>query len=969
MKQKHRLKGNWLLLEENRKPKYGLRKFSIGVVSCFLGCAIYFGFVGGITVHAQENTPVDTTEVSTIPETVNIIEETPTNEEVATDKETFINGETRLQPNHETVENNDSSEGLAETVSSETEVTEINPEVSEKPLTSVEEERSAELVTQPISTLEERASDDMEEESLVEEKNDDSLKKEGKISYSGLEDSDIDPVISEPNNARLDWIATAPEGLGFDPDKERFTIGIIDYDNTYATAVDNHSTYKKQTDKDYYITVSVDSIHKKERSEDVYITVFDKATGGTKVGSTVISVGDIDKAIPGTKHTEKTGKGDIELSVSYTKSSSGAVLNIKYPQRFNNGQNHPYITSAFDAVVPSKVGNHSDQIQYRVPSISSLSTYYALKGKNGQPDTILASYKNIGLEGSEYTMSDKREIAGFDLSEEPENKTIILSERYVDGKTYLDYAPTGSSLNVYKNSGKGIVTVRAITAVGTAGDGIVKILKADINNYDVNDLDNTDMWEPMYESEVLAPGEWGTTGNSNFHAGHPLGGFNDGFNVHYKILNSFARLDKEPVYYYTPQGIVRVHYIDKDGNVIKDLVSAKTDGTTKTATAKDVADVNDPTKVLGTVEYNFNKAGSSYDVSTPEYQPDKIEAQDGSIYYYVTTTPETITSSAETPAEEAIIGPNGEIIGEDIPSTMYEDIDADTDIVTVVQPDGTRDSFLYKRKNTLARGTVKSAMLHDVTHVYAKGGHVEVKYFTLDEDGNVGQPLSGSVEDLADRKTVSETEKDTVWGKPGTEYSTADLRPSIIIDDQGNKWELVADRTNGDPEEGVVGSDVTKVINYYYTLVKNGDVIVHYINEAGETIKGDVVDTPKTSTGTEYDTTDNKPTRIVTEDGRTYELVPEKTAGEETGKVTEGTTEVTYVYREVIEDKPVLPTTPTPPEQPENPVSLKSHTIPDTTKVATVLPQTGDTTNVAGVFGGLVVSLGAMLALFRKKRS
>ena len=101
MKHKHKLKGNWLLLEENRKPKYGLRKLSIGVVSCFLGCAIYFGFGGGITVHAQENTPVDTTEVSTIPETVNIIEETSTNEEESTDKETFINGETRLQPNHE----------------------------------------------------------------------------------------------------------------------------------------------------------------------------------------------------------------------------------------------------------------------------------------------------------------------------------------------------------------------------------------------------------------------------------------------------------------------------------------------------------------------------------------------------------------------------------------------------------------------------------------------------------------------------------------------------------------------------------------------------------------------------------------------------------------------------------------------------------------------------------------------------
>ncbi|EDT14198.1 MucBP domain-containing protein [Clostridium perfringens] len=937
MKHKHKLKGNRLLLEENRKPKYGLRKLSIGVVSCFLGCAIYFGFGGGITVHAQENTPVDTTEVSNIPETVNIIEETPTNEEEPTDKETFINGETSLQPNHETVENNDSSEGIVETVPSETEVTETNAEVSEKPLTSVEEERSAELVTQPVSTLEERASDDMEEESLVEEKDDDSLKKEGTISYSGLEDSDIDPVISEPNNARLDWTATAPEGLGFDPDKERFTIGIIDYDSTYSAGVDNHSTYKKQTDKDYYITVSVDSIHKKERSEDVYITVFDKATG-TKVGSTVISVGEVDKAIPGTKHTEKSGKGDIELSVSYTKSSSGAVLNIKYPQRFNNGQNHPYITSAFDAVVPSKVGNHSDQIQYKVPSISSLSTYYALKGENGQPDTILASYKNTGLEGSEYTMSDKREIAGFDLSEEPENKTIILSERYVDGKTYLDYAPTGSALNVYKNSNKGIVTVRAITAVGTAGDGIVKILKADINNYDVNDLDNTDMWEPMYESEVLAPGEWGTTGNSNFHAGHPLGGFNDGFNVHYKILNPFLRLDKEPVYYYTPQGVVRVHYIDKDGNVIKDLVSAKTDGTTKTASATNVADVNDPTKVLGTVDYNYNKANTSYDVSTPEYKLDKIEADDGSIYYYTETKTATNTESTET--------------------------------VTVAHLDGTSDSFSYKTVDAPTAGTVDSATLYDITYVYEKGGNVEVKYFTLDEDGNVGQPLSGSVEDLADRKTVSETEKDTVWGKVGTEYSTADLRPSIIIDDQGNKWELVADRTNGDPEEGFVESDVTKLVNYYYTPVKTGDVIVHYINEEGKTIKEDAVDTPETSTGTAYDTTDNKPTRIVTEDGRTYELVPTKTVGDETGEVVEGRTEVTYVYREVKEEKPIVPpTTSTLPEQPTNPVPPKTQTPPETTNVATRLPKTGEVTNanVAGVFGGLLVILGALLTRVAQK--
>lgn len=54
------------------------------------------------------------------------------------------------------------------------------------------------------------------------------------------------------------------------------------------------------------------------------------------------------------------------------------------------------------------------------------------------------------------------------------------------------------------------------------------------------------------------------------------------------------------------------------------------------------------------------------------------------------------------------------------------------------------------------------------------------------------------------------------------------------------------------------------------------------------------------------------------------------------------------------------------------PSDTKQSTKTNTTKSAspkTGLPKTGDTTNVAGVFGGLVVSLGALLALLKKKRS
>ncbi|HEL9635294.1 TPA: MucBP domain-containing protein, partial [Streptococcus suis] len=81
-----------------------------------------------------------------------------------------------------------------------------------------------------------------------------------------------------------------------------------------------------------------------------------------------------------------------------------------------------------------------------------------------------------------------------------------------------------------------------------------------------------------------------------------------------------------------------------------------------------------------------------------------------------------------------------------------------------------------------------------------------------------------------------------------------------------------------------------------------------YIDTEGNVIKAPVTDTPSSSTGTAYDTTDNKPTTITTEDGTTYELVPVLTKGSETGKVVEGETVVTYVYRKVVAPTPDVKT-------------------------------------------------------------
>ncbi|MGQ7480627.1 MucBP domain-containing protein, partial [Streptococcus suis] len=88
-------------------------------------------------------------------------------------------------------------------------------------------------------------------------------------------------------------------------------------------------------------------------------------------------------------------------------------------------------------------------------------------------------------------------------------------------------------------------------------------------------------------------------------------------------------------------------------------------------------------------------------------------------------------------------------------------------------------------------------------------------------------------------------------------------------------------------------------ITYVYEEVK-GDVVVNYVNTDGDVIAPQVVDTKTTSTGVDYDTRDNKPEKIVNDEtGDVYYILPKdevKAGDKETGKVVEGTTEVTYIY-------------------------------------------------------------------------
>ena len=172
----------------------------------------------------------------------------------------------------------------------------------------------------------------------------------------------------------------------------------------------------------------------------------------------------------------------------------------------------------------------------------------------------------------------------------------------------------------------------------------------------------------------------------------------------------------------------------------------------------------------------------------------------------------------------------------------------------------------------------------EITYVYEKAGQVVVHY--VDEAGN----------------TLQTDAVDTKDGKPGAKYDTSDndMKPTRITTPEGKVYELVPASTKGN-ETGDVEAGKTTEVTYVYKEVK-GNVVVHYTDEAGNTIAEDVKDTTDGSVSSAYDTTDNKPATITTKDGKLYVLVPTSTKGDENGKVTEGTTEVTYVYKDVKEE-------------------------------------------------------------------
>ena len=273
---------------------------------------------------------------------------------------------------------------------------------------------------------------------------------------------------------------------------------------------------------------------------------------------------------------------------------------------------------------------------------------------------------------------------------------------------------------------------------------------------------------------------------------------------------------------------------------------------------------------------------------------------------YVSTTGEVLKDSQTVQPKDTLV------------STGY---DASTEVLKPerIEKDG-KVYLLKERKADSASETGKvSDKEQTVTYVYeevkepeTKRNHGSVVVLYTDKSG---RPISGITDE---GKEVGSTVIDTPNAPLHTKYDTTDNRPKTITTKDGKVYTLKKVTKASDAEQsGVKGR--TSIVTYVYEMLSPtldlteahiGLVLVNYQDEEGNPISGKtpegkevsnvVVDTDATLVDTEYDTTDNKPSVIIAENGDVYELVKASETSVEKGKVVEGATIVDYIYRKVV---------------------------------------------------------------------
>ena len=425
-----------------------------------------------------------------------------------------------------------------------------------------------------------------------------------------------------------------------------------------------------------------------------------------------------------------------------------------------------------------------------------------------------------------------------------------------------------------------------------------------------------------------------------------------------------AEKDKNVTYVYQlkqPKGNVYVHYVDVNGNTIKESVTDEKDQ----PVGKDydtVVDNRPQTIEFQGKTYELVPAGN-YKVGQVDEQghwtgddatTGKVVEGDKNVTY-VYKLKEDPTKPKEGDVIITYVDEKGKEIQkprQDTPNspydTPYNTTEEGEKPNTIKTPDGKTYKIVPKGDYPVGKvdgdGHLESSdpikgkvdkPRSIITYVYK-----EVKEEPTQPKGSVYVHYKDT-----EGNTIKESVTDELDQPVGKDYNTVEDNRPQYIRFEGKTYEIVpvGNYTVGkvdtqghlestDPTTGKV-VEGRKDVTYIYKLVEEpvqpkGNVYVHYVDENGNTIKASVVDEKDQPVGKDYDTVvDNRPKTITTADGKVYELVPQgnypvgKVDGEghltttdpTTGKVIEGDKNVTYVYKLVKTPNVPTPNTPVPP--------------------------------------------------------
>ncbi|NQJ70388.1 YSIRK-type signal peptide-containing protein [Streptococcus suis] len=685
----------------------------------------------------------------------------------------------------------------------------------------------------------------------------------------------VTPDMDDPAGASI----TRPYFTETDQLKNDLTTG------RYTFLVSNLDPYTlvNETDKrrDLYMTVSRDMTD--PSNTDVFVRIVDKTTQEL-LGETTVSLGDTTKVLNGQIE-------NVTITVPNPATNSYVPHTLNFTATYETvtlgGQDIDRLEFYFGSAEATELrtravwqsnglvqkGDPVHKLWSYVPRIATQTTYYRVQGT----EELIAKYTIKGLEGDVFTSSTKRDVTNYEYVS-GEQESGLISKGYEVGTTAITVAPPRA----------GYIERRVKTFVSEDGDVVITIQRkaagADDSTYETvystGVVDNLKYWT----AEKTLEGYDATRAYSF-----------PGKTAFWTLYNEFSEANVDTTFYYTPKGAVEVFYVDDKGKVLQDSKVAVSYG--DTGSNYDTVPLRDATIVKEGVTYFYKNIDGLADAGVfaattrtdDSRTVEEIDAETGTVasntikeltYVYVPAGHVNINyvnEAGDVIKAKVVDTVNGE------PGTTYDATQDGEKPTTIVAEDGQTYTFKEVDVNSASpTGDIEAGVTKEVTYVYSEvKGNVVVHYKLLD-----GTEISPSVNDTVDAST-------------GTTYDTTDKIEETITTADGKVYKRIPKAVDG-AETGTVVVGTTEV-TYYYELV-TGDVVVNYVNTDGKVIASPVVDTDDGDTGSSYDTTDNKPNKIIEDStGDVYYILPtgsEIQAGSaaETGKVVEGTTEVTYVY-------------------------------------------------------------------------